>query len=195
MRGWPTRELAEQFLAEGERRNPGAWGNHSRVAAGCAEAIAVAAGMDGEKAYVLALLHDIGRRFGTGHLRHVDDGYRYMTELGFPDAARICLTHSFPIPTLAGYIGNRDIPAERQKIMEDMLSHMTYDDYDRLIQLCDCLAGSDAVVDMEVRMADVKARYGSYPPEKWEANFALRRLFEEKTGKNIYEIINSAAVF
>ena len=38
-------------------------------------------------------------------------------------------------------------------------------------------------------MEDVKRRYGSYPPEKWEANLRIRAYFEEKTGKDIYEIV------
>ena len=37
--------------------------------------------MDSEKAYVLGLLHDIGRKFGKRHLGHVSDGYPEETEL------------------------------------------------------------------------------------------------------------------
>ena len=36
----PTKEEAEKLLAEAEKCNPGPWGNHSRVAAHCAEKIA-----------------------------------------------------------------------------------------------------------------------------------------------------------
>ena len=36
----PTRKEAERLLAEAEKCNPGPWGNHSRVAAHCAEKIA-----------------------------------------------------------------------------------------------------------------------------------------------------------
>lgn len=68
----PAGQEAEALLAEAERCNPGPWGAHSRVAARCAEAIAaVCPELNGEKAYILALLHDIGRKFRTGHLRHV----------------------------------------------------------------------------------------------------------------------------
>lgn len=72
----PTRTEAERLLLEAESCNPGPWGNHSRIVARCAEKIAEACdGLDSEKAYILGLLHDIGRRFGAGHLRHVSDGY------------------------------------------------------------------------------------------------------------------------
>lgn len=57
-----TRKQAEELLVEAEKCNPGPWGDHSRVAAHCAERIARACGdMDPDKAYILGLLHDIGR--------------------------------------------------------------------------------------------------------------------------------------
>ena len=68
----PSREKAEQLRQEGLQRNPGPWGDHSKTAAHCAEKIAAACGyLDPEKAYVLGLLHDIGRTFGVRHLGHV----------------------------------------------------------------------------------------------------------------------------
>ena len=86
---YPTREEAEKLINEAEGCNPGPWGDHSRTAAHCAEAIALKAGLDADKAYVLGLLHDIGRKFGKRHLGHVSDGYSYMMSLGYDDAARI----------------------------------------------------------------------------------------------------------
>ena len=75
----PSREKAEQLLQEGLQKNRGPWGDHSKTAAHCAEKIATACGdLDPEKAYVLGLLHDIGRTFGVRHLGHVSDGYSYM---------------------------------------------------------------------------------------------------------------------
>ena len=59
--------------------NPGPWGKHCLTVAHCAEKIASACGdMDVEKAYILGLLHDIGRKFGVRHLGHVYDGYVYI---------------------------------------------------------------------------------------------------------------------
>ena len=189
MRTYPERAEAERMVRDAESCNPGPWGDHSRVAARCAEKIAAASGMDTEKAYVLGLLHDIGRKFGVKHLGHVYDGYHYMMQLGYPDAARICLTHSFSRPTLDVYIGNRDITPEEQGELQKLLDGLEYDDYHCLIQLCDCLASAEGVVDMEVRMADVKRRYGSYPQEKWDANMALKRRFEAKMGRDLYEVV------
>ncbi len=186
----PTREAAETLLREAERCNPGPWGNHSRVTAHCAERIAAAcADLDSEKAYILGLLHDIGRKFGTRHLGHVSDGYQYMLSLGYDEAAKICLTHSFNNRTTDEYIGAFDTTDEELALIKSALSHTVMDDYDRLIQLCDSLAGSTGVLKIEERMADVRRRYGSYPQEKWNSNLKLKEYFEQKTGRNIYEVV------
>ncbi len=189
-RGYPDRERAKALLAEAEERNPGPWGNHSRTVAHCAEKIAFACGdMDSEKAYVLGLLHDIGRRFGVRHLGHVSDGYSYMRELGYEDAARICLTHSFHNQSIEEYIGKFDTTEEERELIETALAQVTMDDYDRLLQLCDAMAGSEGVLDIEERMNDVKARYGFYPQSKWDSNMQLKAYFEEKTKRNIYDVV------
>lgn len=189
-RGYPDRERAKELLAEAEERNPGPWGNHSRTVAHCAEKIALACGdMDFEKAYILGLLHDIGRRFGVRHLGHVSDGFSYMRELGFHEVARICLTHSFHNQTTEEYIGKFDTTEEERQLIETALEQVTMDDYDRLIQLCDAMAGSEGVLDIEERMNDVKARYGFYPQSKWDANMELKAYFEKKAGRNIYDVV------
>ena len=189
MPGYPNREEAQKILREAEKCNPGPWGNHSRIAARCSEKIAAAAGMHSEKAYVLGLLHDIGRKFGIYHMPHIYNGYRYMMELGYDEVARVCLTHSFSTPDFSTYIGKFDVEPAQLEQLRQWLSEMVYDDYDRLIQLCDCLAGSEDVMDMEARMLDVKRRYGEYPQKKWDNNMKLKTYFEAKTGMDIYSIV------
>ena len=186
----PTRKRAEELLIEAEKCNPGPWGNHSRVAAHCAERIAQeCSDLDADKAYICGLLHDIGRKFGVRHLGHISDGYSYMMSLGYDEVAKICLTHSFNNQTLDQYIGKFDITEEEQKIIEDALKVVIMDEYDRLIQLCDSIAGSEGVLDIEERMNDVKRRYGSYPQEKWDINLKIKKHFEEKMGKNLYLVV------
>lgn len=186
----PTREQAEALLTEAEACNPGPWGDHSRVAARCAEKIAQnCRDLDPDKAYILGLLHDIGRKFGVRHRGHVSDGYSYMMSLGYDEAARICLTHSFNEPALDSYIGMFDTTTEELKLIEDALKPVVMDEYDRLIQLCDAVAGSEGVLDIEERMNDVKRRYGSYPQKKWNKNLELKRHFEEKMGKDLYSAV------
>lgn len=185
----PTREQAEELLKEAEICNPGPWGNHSRCVAHCAEKIAAkCADMDAEKAYILGLLHDIGRKFGVRHLGHVSDGYSYMLSLGYDEVAQICLTHSFNGGTTDDYIGRFDTSKEELQLIQHALSLVIMDEYDTLIQLCDSIGGAEGVMDIEERMSDVKRRYGSYPEAKWQKNLALKKYFEEKTGMDIYTV-------
>ncbi|CUN51844.1 HD domain-containing protein [Clostridium disporicum] len=187
----PSREEAIELLREAERCNPGPWGNHSRVVAHCAEKIALECDdLDSNKAYILGLLHDIGRKFGVRHLGHVSDGYSYMMSLGYNEVAKICLTHSFSNLTTDEYIGNFDTMEDELKLIQEALKSSTMDEYDRLIQLCDALAGAEGVLDIEERMRDVKCRYGSYPQAKWDSNLALKEHFEAKMGKDIYEVVD-----
>lgn len=187
---FPTREEAERLLTEAGKCNPGPWEEHSRVTARCAEKIARACDMNAHKAYVLGLLHDIGRKFGVKHLGHVYDGWKYMLELGYDEAARICLTHSFNEGKLEDYIGNFDITKQQIEEIRRALSDIEYDEYDKLIQLCDSMATAEGVVDMKERMNDIKKRYGSYPQSKWDKNMELKKYFEEKAGSDIYKIVD-----
>ena len=187
----PSREEAERIIREAEAINPGPWADHCRVAAHCAERIAVRCeGMNPDKAYVVGLLHDIGRRFGGRHLGHVADGYSYMMSLGYDEVARICLTHSFNNQSMDGYIGKIDTTEEELALIQTELARIHMDDYDRLIQLCDALAGAEGVLDIEERMGDVKRRYGYYPEDKWSINLELKRYFEDKMQEDLYVVVD-----
>lgn len=66
-----------------------------------------------DKAYALGLLHDIGRRNGVSHIKHVYDGMLFMEELGHLDVAKVCLTHSFPLKNINSYSGKFDLSKEK----------------------------------------------------------------------------------
>ena len=185
----PTMDEALDLVKDGLRDNPGPWGRHCLTAAHCAEKIASACGdMDPTKAYILGLLHDIGRKFGGRHLGHVSDGFSYMTKLGYDEVARVCLTHSFNDHRFDTYIGKIDTSDEELELVKTELANISFDEYDRLIQLCDAIAGAEGVLDIEERMADVKRRYGDFPQEKWDMNLGLKRHFEEKMGQDLYVV-------
>ncbi len=177
------------MLTEAEACNPGPWGNHSRIAADCAKSIAAKCNMDAKKAYIFGLLHDIGRKFGVRHLGHVSDGYSYMMSFGYDEVAKICLTHSFNMQSIHDYVGKYDVSDEESDLIQMKLAEVKFDDYDRLIQLCDALAGSSSILDIEERMEDVKKRYGFYPQAKWDKNMELKQYFENKCSQNIYEVV------
>lgn len=188
----PSVEEAEKILKDAEIRNPGLWVGHSEVTAQCARKIAKRCkNINEDAAYVLGLLHDIGRRFGVSYFKHISDGYFYMNELGYEDVARICLTHSFQFQDINSYIGEYDIAYEVKLQMENKLNSIKYNDYDYLIQLCDCLALAEGVVLIEKRLVDVVLRYGAgnLIVEKWKAIFDLKEYFENKIGENIYKVI------
>ena len=122
----PDLNTARRLLEEGWQRNPGPWKNHSLTAAHCAKTIAERLKMRGndidpEKACILGMLHDIGRREGVTWLAHTIDGYDYLMSLGYEKAARICLTHSFPEKDVNTYIGRHDISAEDEQRLVTLL--------------------------------------------------------------------------
>ena len=122
-------------------------------------------------------------------MRHASDGYSYMMELGYDEVARICMTHSFNNKKVEDYVGDNDTSAEELALIQTQLAAIEFDEYDKLIQFCDALAAATGVVDIEQRMLDVKRRYGFYTQSKWDSNISLRKHFEEKCGRNIYEVV------
>ncbi len=185
---YPTKEKAEELIKIAKDRNPGPWVEHSYTAAHCAEKIANACKMNSEKAYVLGLLHDIGRHFSIPGFGHIYYGYKYMLDLGYDEVARICMSHSFTTQSEKDYVGALDISDKEYEELKIILAEMVFDDYDRLIQLCDSLSGS-VVMDMIDRMNDVERRYGSYSKEKRAKNIGLKTYFEEQAGENIYKLV------
>ena len=147
--------------------------------------------LNADTAYVLGLLHDIGRREGVTDMRHIVDGYRYMKSLGYDICARICLTHSFPYKDIRSYNGQNDCAMEETEFIKSFLDNAEYDDCDRLIQLCDALALPDGATSIEKRLVDVVIRRGfnDLTIPKWKAFLELKDHFDKKTGTDIYKLI------
>jgi len=188
----PSLDETEEFLVEAEKLNPGPWVAHSRHVDQAAQAIAAChPDLDDQAAYILGCLHDIGRRFGVTGMRHVLDGYHFLQPKGFEDAARICLTHSFPIKTAASGSARWDSTQEEYDFVEAYLDGIEYNLYDRLIQLCDSLALPTGFCLMEKRLVDVVMRYGMPPLTllKWEAYFQIKADFERQIGRSIYSLL------
>ena len=182
---------AKQALREAGQRNPGPWIGHSESVAQNAKLIAQRCGLDAQKAYVMGLWHDIGRREGVSGIKHIFDGYAYMLEMGEKEIARICLTHSFPLKDVQTYIGAYDCTEEELAFLRDFLEHTEQDDYDRLIQLCDAISLPEGACIMEKRLMDVALRHGlpEFSLDKWRAFLALKQYFDDKCGCNLYEFL------
>ncbi len=186
----PTIEEALEELKIGGEMNPGPWTKHSENVGIAARNIASKVpGMDAEKAYIVGLMHDIGRRFGiTGIPGHVYDGYKYCMEKGWDEAARICMTHSYPrMHDDFGF----EPESENLKAIKNYIMSIEADDYDRLIQLCDALAVDYGFVIIEKRFVDVTRRYGIMEDyiKGWEVTFATKEYFEEQMGCSIYDVL------
>lgn len=146
--------------------------------------------MDAGVSYTLGLLHDIGRYEGPRHLYHVYAGYRLMMERGWPGAARVCLTHSFPVQAMEVFSSRNDCSEVETEELRRALAQIRYDDYDRLIQLCDVLGSAGGVCLLETRLIDVIRRYGvnGYTQRRIEAFYGLHDHFSRLCGKNVYHL-------
>lgn len=187
-----SKDQAALLLSEAERKNPGTWASHCVVTANCASVIArLCPNMDADKAYVMGLLHDIGRRFGVSGLRHIIDGYHYLEHLGYKMYSGICMTHSFPFQDIRSYSGEFDCDDTQLEEIKDYLNKTKYNDYDKLIQLCDALAYPSGPVIIEKRLVDVCLRHGfnDFTLEKWREFLKLKEYFDMKTGCDIYTLI------
>lgn len=187
-----TREEAERELRQGVLLNPGPWEQHSISVAANASLIAQnVKGMDPEKAYILGLMHDIGRRAGVKRIAHIFDGYDYMMSLGEYEIARICLTHSFPLKDSNCYFGEYDCTPEQKKFLDEYIDKIEFDDYDRLIQLCDAISLPNGACIMEKRMIDVALRHGvpDCGVEKWKAFIYTKKYFDKLCGCSIYNLL------
>ena len=187
-----TIEQAKRELQMAVQNNPGPWEQHSLVAAENARLIAEKVpGMDPIKAYIMGLLHDIGRRVGVTGMRHLIDGYDYMMSLGEPELAVICLTHSFATQNVEHYEGKHDCSPAQKAFIKEFLENRVYDDYDKLIQLCDAVSLPEGACIMEKRFVDVALRHGmqAYTTKRWRAYLGLKKYFDGLCGCDIYTLL------
>jgi hypothetical protein len=147
--------------------------------------------LDPDVAFRLGCLHDIGRRDREAGMRHVVVGYQYMLGLGYPDAARICITHAFPVKDVRSIYGEWDCTAEEVKFVQDFLDAIDYTDYDRLVQLCDAVSLSSGYCMLEKRMVDTALRRGitQHILPRWRALLDIRAYFDQQIGCPIYDIL------
>lgn len=172
--------------------NPGPWEQHSISVAENARLIAEKTNiMDRDKAYVMGLMHDIGRRAGIKGILHIFDGYDYMMNMGQEEIATICLTHSFPVKDVNTFFGKYDCSYEQKKFLQQFLANKQYDNYDILIQLCDAISLPNGACILEKRFVDVALRHGlpDFTIEKWKAFMNVKKHFDELCGCNIYTFL------
>lgn len=149
--------------------------------------------LDPDQAYVMGLLHDCGRIKDEINLKlfHGLVGYDYMTDLGYPQLARISLTHCFYCQDFD--FSNYPQPKEQLLRCKELLKDIEFDDYDRLIQLADMMNDMGNICTIESRFQSISERY-QIPYEKLD--WAIRKLteikhhFDKLCDKDVYELLN-----
>lgn len=188
----PSKQQALGMLEEAGTVNPGEWIGHSYNVAKAAETISsFCPGMNPEYFFILGLLHDIGRKDGIKDVRHAYDGYVFLNSLGFDHTAMICLTHAYPTGEIDLVIGKNDLTVQENDLVASIVHNHTYDDYDRLIHLCDMLSYPEGFVILEKRLVDIGMRKGleSHHLKWWKSSFGCKKYFEKMAGKNLYDIL------
>ena len=88
-------------------------------------------------------------------------------------------------------IGTFDVTEEDFCFMEKFIQNAVYDDYDRLVQLCDALALPTGFCILEKRFIDTTRRYGVHPftVKRWEQTYAYKAYFEQMAGCSLYRLL------
>lgn len=150
--------------------NTSGWISHSLYEARAMQKLATFLGIDPEKAGILGLLHDYGRKF-THDFSHVTRGYEALIDAGWEDEARATLTHSFINagrcatcdPAEEGFfIDEEGKPAwtddAKKDDITDVLENMQYDEYDTLLNIADLISTAQGITSPFERVQDVATR-------------------------------------
>lgn len=126
--------------------------------------------------------------------RHLIDGYRFCMERGWEKAAQICISHAFMIQDIRSSIGTFNVTETDFRFLENFVKNAVYDDYDRLVQLCDALALPTGFCILEKRFVDVTIRYGVHPytVDRWKKVLEIKADFEGKIDGSIYDLLPGA---
>ena len=143
-----------------------------------------------ETAYILGLLHDVGRIKDetVTKIPHGIEGFRYLTNLGYSGAAPICLTHNF----IDKDIKPGDYPTYSPELFnqtKEFLSQIEYNDYDRLIQLGDLFSRGKEILSIRQRLDKNKQFYKIKNLSYEDKAFALRDYFDDKFGIDVEKIV------
>ena len=178
------------------------WQKHSEDVARVCNKIAEKAGMDPDLAYAKGLLHDVYKSIERDSdktvmvngrmgqiITHPFDGYRFLMEKDFPEAARAALTHTFyNLEELekGGFDGR--LRPDDKKLLQQWLSENEYDEYDKLVQLADNMTSWKGIMTVNDRFCDILIRHPvAKPYEGLKSLYEIKDYFDEKVEGNIYE--------
>lgn len=164
------------------------WINHCIYTGLGAERIATYLGIDSDYAKALGYIHDIGRKIN--HVKHTTEGYKYMQENNYPEAAKICLTHSFVNNDIEAVAGGSLQGIRAYDYINNFLMTNPCTIYDNIIQMCDLFCLETGFTTVEKRMLDITKRKGVHSNSKyhWNQVKLLRTDLESMLGCNLYDL-------
>lgn len=172
------------------------WKNHSLLVANAACSIAKACDLDDEKAYVLGLLHDVGRSVGIVQASHIIEGYKIMKDIDM-SVARICLTHTFQYKDIDAIYDSWDCSCDDKNFVKTYLEKTEYNDWDLLIQFCDSVSLVDSYCTVEKKMLNSTKKYGYKPilEHKFNSIINLKKYFDALCKTNVYNLLEGEGNF
>lgn len=197
----PTREEAHKIVMSMGDELPyiqehymQCFAHYLRVAKNAEEIAKTLEHLDSEKAYVIGLLHDYGKvdEFRDKRAFHGLSGYKRLMAMGYDEAARAALVHSFF--EKEKITPERYASYDREAILEcaRILSERPFDDYDRLIHLADLLSISTRPTTIEARFEYLAVAYDiddELLKDKYRLALDLKRYFDELCGQDVYDIL------
>lgn len=185
-----NKEQALKLLDEGEKLNPGRWIEHSKKVGEASRRIALKLNLDTEKAEVLGLIHDIGKRYGE-KAHHVINGYKFIKELGYDDEyANICLTHSYLNNDINCTAGGVPSPkSDGYEFRKEFVKNHEYSIYEKIINFCDLIC-TDKFMILEQRLIEIMVRRGTGTNTVYHITEALKlkNELDEMLGFNVYDL-------
>ncbi len=199
---YPTKEEAEKIWQDGinysrehQTKTPQIdkeYIFHSRGVADFSSRLANKMGLNGDKAFALGLLHDYGKRIDEKQddRFHGVIGYYDLLEYGYPDVAKICLTHTFKDKNFS----NEDFsyPPHWLEECRTLLKNITYDDYDRIVQYADMFFEGMEITSLENRIAGITQRYNLNELQQNTLKngvFKLKTYIDNKCDCDSYEVL------
>ena len=123
---------------------------------------------------------------------HFIVGYDEMMEREFDFVAKICLTHSFPIKDFL-FEDYSSYNREDLIKIKNILQKIEYNDYDRLIQLCDMFFEGMNKVTYQERIEGIKRRFSLTDDQIKNLKKGAetnKKYFDDLCGCDVYNIIN-----
>ena len=197
----PTLEQAHQLVVDlaGELNalhinKTDSFGHYLRVAQNAQGIAKELPHLNADKAYIMGLVHDYGQADERKDKKYFHGliGYKKLLAMGYDEAARACLVHSFF--EWEEITPERYHSYDKDAILEcaELLSQRLFDDYDRLVHLADLMAVGHHLVTIEMRFEYLAATYRineQMIKDKFLMACRLKKYFDDLCGRDVYDIL------